>query len=117
MNILVIDDDQPILEAMKIILKDLGHKTFVYEDAAQIKNILKSTSPDLIFMDIALNGYDGCEIIKKLKHDKKYMNIPIIILSANNAIEKIQKETGANDFLPKPFSLDDLQSLIKRFQK
>jgi CheY-like chemotaxis protein len=64
--------------------------------------------PDLLLLDIWMSGLDGREICKALKLQDHTKHIPIILVSANRDTEQIAHDAGADDFLNKPFDMDDL---------
>jgi DNA-binding response OmpR family regulator len=116
-KILVAEDDRAILEVVKIILEQDGYETLYADKEEVIKHIIKDQTPDLILLDIWLGGSDGGKIAKALKSDKQSKHIPIIMISANNETEKITKEAGADDFLLKPFNIDDLLHIVRKHIK
>lgn len=113
-KILIAEDDKAIIEVVKIILENEGYIIIATDREEAINQALKEHTPDLILLDIWLSGEDGGQIAKLLKQKKETKHIPIIIMSANNETEKITKEAGANDFLLKPFNIDDLLYVVKK---
>ena len=113
-KILIADDNPAILEAVSLILEDVGYETYTVSDDKIIKQIV-SIKPDLILLDIWLSGQDGREICKTLKNRNDTKNIPIIMISANKDTSIIAKEAGANDFLEKPFDMDDLLTKVASY--
>jgi DNA-binding response OmpR family regulator len=116
-KILIAEDDQAILEVLKSILEGEGHLVFSPRNERAIHEIVRQESPDLILLDIWLLGHDGGKIAKDLKGKDETKNIPIIMMSANNETEKISREVGADGFLLKPFTIEDLQTVITKFSK
>lgn len=116
-KILVAEDDRSILEVVKIILEQEGYTTVYADKEEVIYKIIKDEKPDLILLDIWLGGSDGGKIAKTVKSDKQSKHIPIIMISANNETEKITKEAGANDFLLKPFNIEDLLNIVRKHLK
>lgn len=113
-KILVIDDNSGILFVMKKALELKGyevHLSDTFTGAEAINNI----SPDLIYLDISLVGQDGREVAKKLKGDKRTKNIPIVILTAYPNADELAKEAGANDYLSKPFELENLWRMSAKY--
>ena len=113
-KILITDDDQGIQDIFKIILEQAGYDVQVYGDASFILEN-NYTFPDLFFLDRKLNGQDGLTICKFLKSQNSTRDIPVIIISATQGIEKLAKEAGADDFIEKPFEIKDLLSLIEKW--
>src|SRR3989304_9701549 len=100
-KILVVDDDEGILEVMRIILEDRGYQIVVTTQALEVEKKIKQEQPDLILLDLWMAGLDGEEIIKKLKSQKKIKNIPTLVISALNDGEIRAKKAGADGFLAK----------------
>ena len=106
-NIMVIDDDPAILDSIGMLLEFEGYRVTVCSDAAGLL-LMESELPDLLLLDIWMSGTDGRDICKQLKQKSSTKNIPVVLISASREIEKSAKQAGANDFLSKPFELDDL---------
>jgi CheY-like chemotaxis protein len=77
--------------------------------------LVQESAPDLIYLDISLVGQDGREVSKKLKGDARTNYIPVIILTAYPNAGELAKEAGADDYLPKPFELEDLWSMTEKY--
>ncbi len=103
-TILVADDNQGILDVMKLLLGHVGYIVSTSLDGTGVQNLMKPL-PDLIFLDLLMSGYDGRDLCRNLKADIQTKDIPVIILSANTDIEKIAMACGANSFLAKPFQM------------
>ncbi|RJR25985.1 response regulator [Candidatus Microgenomates bacterium] len=114
-KILMCDDDEGILEVSKAVLESSGYykvKTLTSFD--NFFNILKVEKPDLLLIDLWMPKISGDEIIKKLKRNKETSTIPIIIISASRDICQISKESEADNYLCKPFDLDELLSVVNK---
>ena len=116
-KIFVIEDDQAIVEVVKIILENEGYDVITTGVADQILPIIYEESPQLILLDIWLGGYDGGSIAKELKSSQSTKHIPIIITSANNETERIAATSGADGFLLKPFTMDNLLQTVKKYSQ
>jgi DNA-binding response OmpR family regulator len=116
-KILIAEDDKAIIDVVKIILENDGFEVFTADHSKKVHEIIKQHNPDLILMDIWLFGEDGGEIAKSIKSKSQTKAIPLILMSANNETEKITKEVGANDFLLKPFDIDDLLHIVRKHIK
>ena len=114
-KILLAEDDQAIVEVVKIILEQDGYAIIAADSEQAIHAALDEHKPDLILLDIWLSGHDGGEIAKLLKAKRETQHIPIIMISANNETEKIAKESNADDFLLKPFDIDDLLRIVRKY--
>lgn len=114
-RILVVEDDHAIVEVVKIILEGEGYSIYTTDNADNIHGVIIESDPHLILLDIWLGGHDGGTIAKLLKSSSSTAHIPIIMTSANNETEKIAKSSGANGFLLKPFTIDELLQVVKKY--
>ncbi len=112
-KILVIDDEVGILEALAFMLADAGYAVKTATNASKIASLLEDR-PDLILLDVLLSGEDGRKIAKRLKSQDTTRHIPIILISAHPSAEKTIRESGADDYLPKPFDIDVLLDKIRQ---
>lgn len=113
-KILLIEDNEDIVEALEIILKSAGYVYTSILDSKDIGERAKAFAPDLIILDALLSGRDGPSVAGMLKAMPETKNTPIIMISAHPAIEKMAKEAGVNDFLPKPF---DMQIFLRKIEQ
>ncbi|KKR31798.1 MAG: Response regulator receiver protein [Candidatus Gottesmanbacteria bacterium GW2011_GWC2_39_8] len=113
-HIFIVDDDTAILEVLKIILEDKGYETTLVSDSEMLLASLNKKVPDLILLDIWLSGLDGQQIVRKLKKTEKVSKIPVIMISASNEGEQLAKESGADDFIAKPFEIDHLVNIVQK---
>jgi len=114
-NILLIEDEPGIQELLKFNLAQAGHSVMAAGDAEHALKFLKSTLPDVILLDWMLPGMSGIDLCKRLRADERYLSIPIIMLTARGEErDKVQGlDTGADDYITKPFSPRELVSRIK----
>ena len=115
MLILVIDDDPDICTMIKMVLEYHGYAATDADGEEKTKKILLSEPVDLIIMDMLLSGADGADICRQLKQDEKTSSIPILMFSAHPNAKEICLEAGADDFISKPFEMDDLMGKISFF--
>jgi DNA-binding response OmpR family regulator len=113
-KIFIADDDAGIMDALQIMLKDAGYEVSVAADNDIVTHIV-TEQPDLVLLDIWMEGIDGRDICKQLKADKNTKVIPVVIISANRETGKIAKEAGADDFLAKPFDMIDLLQMAAKY--
>jgi DNA-binding response OmpR family regulator len=112
-RILVVDDDQSILDAMEITLKLQDYEVETTAKGEETFSKIETFRPDIILMDVYLSGMDGREICKQIKEQDQTRHIPVIIFSANKSMKDLFKESGANDFIGKPFNMDELYDKVK----
>lgn len=116
-NILIVEDDVPVREELKILLDNNGYKGNILEDFSNpVEDILKSNS-DLVLLDINLPGTDGESLLKNLR---KKSEIPVIMVTSRNTEvdEVLSLSFGADDFIAKPYNpqvlLLHIEALFKR---
>ena len=114
-KLLVVDDEQDILEFLKVILEDEGYIVVTSDKDDYLERIHDDTLPDLILLDMLLSGKDGRDIVKYLKKQEKTRHIPVIMFSAHPSAREITKQAGADDFVAKPFEIDLLLNKIAQF--
>ena len=111
-KILVVDDEKPIVEILKINLQKDGYIVFEAYDGEDAVSKARTINPDLILLDVMLPKLDGFSVCRKIRETS---SVPIIMLTARE--EEVDKvlglELGADDYMTKPFSLRELMARIK----
>jgi two-component system phosphate regulon response regulator PhoB len=114
-TILVVEDEPAIQELIAYNLKQAGHQPLRADNAEQALNLVSNALPDLVLLDWMLPGMSGIDLARRLRHDKRTRTVPIIMLTARS--EEQDKlhglETGADDYITKPFSPRELNARIK----
>jgi DNA-binding response OmpR family regulator len=113
-KVLAADDDPAILEVFTLILEDAGYEVKATVNG-QTEQMAREFLPNLILLDIWMAGMDGRNICKSLKHHKLTKHIPIIMISANKDTKNIAREAGADDFMAKPFEMDELLTKVTKY--
>lgn len=111
-KLFIVDDDYDILLSLGIWFKKMGYDVSTFENSKTMFNALNMASPDLILLDINLQGEDGRDICKKLKRESD-IGCPVILFSANYPALESCKENCADGILHKPFDLQDALQLVK----
>lgn len=114
-KILIIDDDEAILEALRFTMETSGYRVETETHGEKVLKKVKDLSPDLILLDFLLPDKNGGEIVSLLKRQPSTKNLPVIIFSAHSKSKKAAKDNGADDFIDKPFDIDDLLLKIKKY--
>ena len=111
-KILVVDDEKPIVEILKINLQKEGYVVFEAYDGEEAVSKAMVVEPDLILLDVMLPKLDGFSVCKKIREKS---SVPILMLTARE--EELDKvlglELGADDYITKPFSIRELMARIK----
>ncbi|MDQ3099051.1 MAG: response regulator [bacterium] len=113
-KIFVADDDPAIIESIILLLEEFGYEVESTSDGESLYRMEKDY-PDLFLLDIWMSGQDGREICKFLKKKKSTKSIPIIMISASREISKSTKESGADDFIAKPYDMNTLLEKISKY--
>ena len=114
-TILVVEDEPAIQELISYNLELAGHQTLRAESAEQALEMVRSALPDLVVLDWMLPGMSGIEFARRLRADKRTRSVPLIMLTARaDEQDKLAGlETGADDYLTKPFSPRELNARVK----
>lgn len=116
-RVLIVEDDNQIAELLSIHLRDLHFEPTIKNDGREGLTEALANSYDLIILDIMLPGMDGIDICREVRSTNK--SVPIVMLTAKT--EEIDKvvglETGADDYITKPFSIRELQARIKAIMR
>ncbi len=111
-QILVVEDEENILEAVRYSLEVEGYETLTATDGLAGLQLARTRHPDLVILDVMLPGMDGLEVCREIRRDQ---NVPIMMLSAKG--EELDRvvglEVGADDYVTKPFSMRELMARVK----
>jgi two-component system alkaline phosphatase synthesis response regulator PhoP len=114
-KILVVDDEPDLVETVRFPLELEGYQVLVSYNGEDGLNQARGENPDLIILDLMLPKLDGYKVCRLLKFDERYKHIPILMLTAK-VQEKdriLGKETGADEYMTKPFDIDKLMEKVK----
>lgn len=113
-KILLVDDNTDILELITMILELEGFQVFSTKNGQETQSMIEKFNPDLIMLDVLLGNVDGRYLCHVIKSEQKTANIPVIMISASHAAKSIQDGYCApDDFISKPFDIDDLVARVK----
>ena len=113
--IYIVEDDEDIRELSVYALRSGGFDCEGYESAADFLEALERKRPDLALLDIMLPGEDGLSLLKRLRGNKRYAQLPVIMLTAKSEVEDriMGLDAGADDYLAKPFAMGELLARIR----
>ena len=114
-KILIVDDEAPIREMVTVALEMAGYDCMEAADAREAHSLIVDHKPDLILLDWMMPDISGIELARRLKRSELTSEIPIVMLTAKGEEDhKIQGlETGADDYITKPFSPRELAARLK----
>ena len=116
-RVLIVDDEPDIVDVIEFNLKLESIECITAYDGEEGLSKAKEENPDLIVLDVMLPKINGYKIARLLKFDESYKHIPIIMLTARTQQSDVAlgKETGADEYVTKPFSMDELVGMIKKY--
>jgi CheY-like chemotaxis protein len=115
-RILIFDDDIDILSICSYILEEEGWHVQTSTNCNNIVEKVRDVRPDVILMDNWIPNTGGIIATQTLKSDDELKNIPVIYFSANNDIQSLAKQAGADTYLAKPFDITELENIISQVQ-
>jgi len=118
-KILMVDDEVDLVETVRFPLEMEGYQVMVSYNGEDALNQARRENPDLIILDVMLPKLDGYKVCRLLKFDERYKHIPIIMLTAKTQEKdkQIGKETGADEYITKPFEIDELMEKVRTYLK
>lgn len=118
-NILIVDDEQDIVESLKFVLEASNFNCYTADNGEDGLRLAKELVPDLIILDVMMPKINGYKISRLLKYDNKYKNIPILMVTARSQEEDklIGEETGADEYITKPFELNEVVKKVEEYLK
>lgn len=116
-RILIVDDEPDLVETIQVGLELEDYECLVAYDGFRGLDRARNEKPDLIILDVMLPGLNGYKICRLLKFDEKYKHIPIIMLTAEaqDKDRRTGEETGADYYMTKPFSADNLLAKVREY--
>jgi len=116
-QVLVVDDDPLVVRILKEPLQREGYHVRVASHGLEALKEVKESRPDLIILDILMPMLDGFKTARLLKFDKRYQDIPIIVLTsrATEGERKMGEQVGADEYLYKPFRLPNVLNVVRRY--
>jgi DNA-binding response OmpR family regulator len=111
--VLVIDDDPDILTMIRVMLEYNNYQVVVAENEEETFDQLRNNKVDLVIMDMLLSGIDGTDICFKIRKDPDAALVPVLMFSAHPHAKEICLASGANDFIAKPFEMQEMLKKVK----
>lgn len=111
-KIMVCDDDYGILEMMAMLMEEYGYEVFTEARSVNVLKDLEMEKPDLLLLDIWMPVLSGDQVLKTIKAEPRFAGIPVIMYSASAEGQAIAQKAGADDYISKPFDMNDLDAKI-----
>lgn len=113
-RILVVDDDSAIGEMLQMLLEMNGYDVVVSEEPGKTEENIIAHGTDLVLLDMLISGVNGTDVCARLRSDETLDQVSILMMSALHDAGKRCKEAGADDFIAKPFEVDELLQKINK---
>lgn len=113
----IIDDDDEMRQAIKLMLDLLGFEVAIYRDAPSAsRDLLAGKQPTVIILDIMMPGVSGIDMLEFMRQEKNFTDVPIVMLSSETTDVQVDEamNLGADAFVFKPVTLDELESAIQQ---
>jgi len=116
-RILLVEDEEDLAETGKIFLEEAGYEVDIAFDGLEAMEKVYNSRYDLVLLDITIPEMDGYQVLRMIKNDPIYKDIPVIMVTARTlkADRFRAKETKADGYITKPYSPNELISCIKSF--
>lgn len=118
-KIMVVDDDLDTVEILKLKLEGAGFAVITARDGQECFNKCQETEPDLLIVDVMMPKLSGFKVAKMLKNDKRFENMPIIILTARaqETDRQMSAAVEASAYITKPFDPDEVLKTVRKLLK
>ena len=118
-KVMVVDDAQSDLKLMESILRGAGHEVVSLTDGDKLEDQMQAEHPDVLLLDIIMPRRNGYEILRSLRRDSRTSKTPVVLVSSRNqeSDRAWGKKQGADEYLAKPFTSDQLLSVVSRFAR
>jgi DNA-binding response OmpR family regulator len=113
-RVMIFDDDTDLLEVCSIVLRSKNYNVSGLNKCSDIVHEVKSFSPNVILMDNWIPDVGGVKATQILKNHPELKLIPVIFFSANDRVEDLAQEAGAEFYLQKPFEIEELETTVSR---
>jgi twitching motility two-component system response regulator PilH len=118
-KVMVVDDAHVELQVMEAILRSAGHDVLTYLDGDQLEEKIVRERPDVVLLDIVMPRRNGFEVLRSLRKDERTRETRVVFVSSKNQqSDRVWgMRQGADEYLPKPFTPEQLVTIVRRFLK
>ncbi len=110
----ILEDDPDIGEVISLLLTDEGYEVSLFPDASTFTASLPTLDADVLVMDVMLPDGNGIDLCQQVKASTTMGHIPVLMMSANKGLADLNGYYRADDFIAKPFDIDEMARKIKR---
>jgi DNA-binding response OmpR family regulator len=118
-KVMVVDDADSAVQMMSTVLKTAGHTVVAYSDGEHLEDKVITERPDVVLLDIILPKRNGYDVLRALKKDERTRRTPVVVVTSKNqeSDRAWGLRQGADEYLAKPFTPEDLLAAVKRFAR
>jgi DNA-binding response OmpR family regulator len=118
-KVMLVDDAHSELQLMESILKSAGHEVLAYADGLELEERVATERPDVILLDIVMPQRNGYDALRGLRRDARTKHTPVVVVSSKNqeSDRAWGLRQGADDYLGKPFTREQLVATVRRFSR
>ena len=116
-KVLIADDNAATRLAIKILIQRMGYQPLEATNGPEALKLIRRERPGVVLMDIIMPGMTGIEVLERIRQEKATEHIPVVMLTSVTSSETVIKslQTGANDYVVKPFSAATIQNRIRKY--
>jgi DNA-binding response OmpR family regulator len=116
-SVLVAEDERNIATSLRFLMQQAGFEVRIAPDGPSVLELVEEKLPDLVLLDLMIPGFDGFEVLKRLREKPAWRHLPVFVISAKGRDIDRQKafDLGAKDFVTKPYSTRELVKRVKKF--
>ena len=116
-KVMVVDDAYSELQVMETILRSVGYDVLTYLDGEQLEEKIVKERPDVVLLDIVMPKRNGFEVLRSLRKDERTKQTRVVVVSSKNQeSDRVWgMRQGADEYLPKPFTSEQLLTIVRRF--
>jgi DNA-binding response OmpR family regulator len=118
-KVMVVDDAYSELQVMEAILRSAGHDVVTYLDGDQLEERIATERPDVVLLDIVMPKRNGFDALRGLRKDARTRETRVVVVSSKNqeSDRTWGLRQGADEYLPKPFTAEQLLTAVRRFMR
>jgi twitching motility two-component system response regulator PilH len=118
-KVMIVDDAYSELQVMETILRSVGHDVLTYLDGEHLEEKIVKERPDVVLLDIVMPKRNGFEVLRSLRKDERTKQTRVVVVSSKNQeSDRVWgMRQGADEYLPKPFTSEQLLTIVRRFLK
>lgn len=114
-KILIVDDNLENREILELLFEDEGFEVKLLSGPENIESELLNFAPQVVLMDVMMDGYNGIEVCQRIKSNDNFANIKMVLMTASHALTDLELSvTKADAYVLKPFDINELAMMIKK---